>query len=169
MINTETNSANLAFRKVLQNPTCKTFAFDTSVIVEIIRGKEWSIDEFATSNIYVCKYASRESLPQEQTLYPTTFVQTLNGWISYIREQFYSVPDTEAVYYTIDDKDVDFWVLIPKRDFNLLRRLVELEMRVLDTFSYGNEPLYRLEFHITYRNRAYEGNIVPSKAIRLPR
>ena len=169
MIKTETRSNELVRRIVRQTPICQSFALDTNIIVKINDGKKWVSHEFTTSKILLCEYVSREAFPQEKTLYPISSNQTLNGWISYIKDQFYSVPETEVIYYTIDNKDVDLWILIPTRNFQLLRRLVDLEMRVLDTFSYGNESLYRLEFHILYRNYAKENTIISSKAILLPR
>jgi hypothetical protein len=168
MIKTETTSNELVRRIVRQIPTCQSFALDTNIIVQISDGKKWISHEFATSKILLCEYVSREAF-QEKSLYPINSNQTLNGWISYIKDQFYSVPETEAIYYTIDNKDIDLWILIPTRNFQLLRRLVDLEMRVLDTFSYGNESLYRLEFHILYRNYAKENTIISSKAILVPR
>ena len=117
-----------------------------------------------SSNIDIC---GCESLFQETTT--SAFIETHSGWVSYIKDLFYSVPETEAIYFTIDDKDVDFWILIPMRNFNLLCRLVELEMVVLDNFSYGDSSLYRLEFHFVYRDGADAQCIIPPKALPLRR
>lgn len=110
-----------------------------------------------------------ETLIQNDFMYFETSDQTANGWISYIKEQFYSVPKVESIYYSIDDTDVDIWIIIPTRDFKLLRRLVDLEMKVLDIFSDTDLSLYRFEFHILYRNGANENQLVPKRALRLPK
>lgn len=95
--------------------------------------------------------------------------QTMNGWIAYIREEFYSVPAVEAIYVAIEDNDVDVWLLIPDRDFALVRKLVDLEMKILESFATLERPLFLFEFHIIYRCGADETQFVPKRAIRLPR
>ena len=79
-------------------------------------------------------FLPRETFFQKEVIDFTIFDQTANGWISYIREVFYDIPQVESIYYTIDNTDIDIWLIIPTRDFSLLRRLVDLEMSVLDIF-----------------------------------
>ena len=95
--------------------------------------------------------------------------QTVNGWIAYVREEFYSVPEVEAIYVTIEENDVDIWLLIPNRDIGLVRRLAEREMELLNRFATLERPLFLFEFHIVYRCGALESQFVPQRAIRLPR
>lgn len=95
--------------------------------------------------------------------------QSKNDWISYIREEFYSFPQVDAIYVTIDDRDVDIWLLIPHRDINLVRQLIEKEMKIFERFSDAEEPIFLIEFHVVYGNNSDENQLVPQKAIKLPK
>lgn len=93
--------------------------------------------------------------------------QEVNGWVAYIKETFYESPQVESIYYTIEEDKIDIWLIIPKRDFSLVRRLVDLEMSVLDTFEVNDKLLYQCEFHIMYRGRNNEADLIPQKALRI--
>ena len=114
-------------------------------------------------------FSPRGTFQQKTVVDLVTFDQTANGWIAYVREGFYAFPQVESIYYTIDDTDIDIWLIIPTRDFSLLRRLVDLEMRILGIFSSADLSLYRFEFHILYRNNSNENQLVPKRALRLPK
>ena len=93
--------------------------------------------------------------------------QEVNGWIAYIKDIFYEFPQVESIYYTIEEDKIDIWLIIPKRDFSLVRRLVDLEMSVLDTFEANDKLLCQCEFHIIYRGRNNEADLIPQKALRI--
>jgi len=98
--------------------------------------------------------------------------QEVNGWIAYIKDIFYEFPQVESIYYAIEEDKNDIWLIIPKRDFSLVRRLVDLEMNVLDTFETNetnDKPLYQFEFHIIYRGRNNEADLIPQRAVRIPK
>lgn len=94
--------------------------------------------------------------------------QTANGWINHIKEEFYSVPEIESVYFTIDETNVDIWLVIPDRDFALVRQLVDLEMQIMSKFAAHGRAAFLLEFHIVYRCGVDEDRFIPQRAIRLP-
>ncbi len=119
--------------------------------------EDWSIETIP--NIYILKN-------------PNFTNQEVNGWIAYIKETFYESPQVESIYYTFDEDKIDVWIIIPKRDFSLLRKLVDSEMNVLDTFETNetnDTPLYQFEFHIMYRGRNNETDLIPQKALRIPK
>jgi len=93
--------------------------------------------------------------------------QEVNGWMAYIKDIFYEFPQVESIYYTIEEDKTDIWLIIPKRDFSLVRRLVDLEMSVLDTFEANDKLLCQCEFHILYRGRNNEADLIPQRALRI--
>ena len=167
MLITQATSNDLTRKIAIQIPICHTFTIDTNVLIDFNRGKKRMIEQFIASGMHIYSYDSNEVLLQEKPIDSDIFSQTLNGWISYIKDQFYKISEIQSIYYSINDKDVDIWILIPKRDIVLLRRLVDLEIKVLETFTYGGESLFRLEFHIVYCNHTDEKMLVPSKALYL--
>lgn len=116
---------------------------------------------------------SIEAIPNDYILKSPNFTnQEVNGWMAYIKEMFYEFPQVESIYYTIEEDKIDIWIIIPKRDFSLLRKLVDLEMNVLDTFETNetnDKPLYQFEFHIIYRGRNNEADLIPQRALRIPK
>lgn len=95
--------------------------------------------------------------------------QEVNGWIEYIKDNFYGYPQVESIYYSIEEDNVDIWLIIPERDFSLVRRLVDLEMLVLDTFEMDDKSLCQCEFHIIYRDGHIESDLIPKNALRIPK
>jgi len=95
--------------------------------------------------------------------------QEVNGWIAYIKEMFYVYPEVESIYYSIEEDNIDIWLIIPERDFSLVRRLVDLEMLALDTFETDDKSLCQCEFHIIYREGHIEGDLIPQKALHIPK
>lgn len=114
------------------------------------------------------EYISQATISQENSDIVSSD-QSINGWIAYVREEFYSVPEVEAIYVTIDENDVDIWLLIPNRDIGVVRQLAEREMNMLDRFATLERPQFLIEFHVVYRCDADESQYVPLRAIRLPR
>lgn len=95
--------------------------------------------------------------------------QSETGWVAHIREEFYSFPEVESIYMTIDDSDIDIWLLVRNRSIGLVRQLAEKEMEILDRFASAERPLFLIDFHVVYRCGADESQFVPQRAIRLPR
>lgn len=167
MIKTE-NSTDLSFGMSEHITQCHTFIDVNNVIffTNVLKTKDLYYKAFSQS---FCRYEFRETFLYETNINLTTLDQNANGWIAYVREQFYAIPQVESIYYTIDDTDVDIWLIIPARDFNLLCRLVDLGIGILDIFSIADLSLYRFEFHILYRNSFNDNQIVPKRALRLPK
>lgn len=93
--------------------------------------------------------------------------QQKDGWISYIREVIYAVAEIEKVYVEIADKQVDVWVIIPKRDIAVVRQIVERQGEIVRAFASVEDPPFLLDFHVVYRNGRDESLFVPELAIRL--
>ena len=144
--------------------------FSKLISTNISRTSSNKIDIFP---IAINKYWSIAWLTSDYIFKNPVFTnQEVNGWIAYIKETFYEFPQVESIYYKIDEDKIDVWIIIPKRDFSLLRRLVDLEMNVLDTFETNetnDKPLYQFEFHIIYRGRNNEADLIPQRALRIPK
>lgn len=95
--------------------------------------------------------------------------QHVDGWIARIREEFYSNPSVESIFVTIEDGNVDVWVVIPKRDIHVVRRISEGEGRILRMFAAAEHPVFFLDFHVVYRADRSEKDLIPTGAIQLPR
>jgi len=98
-----------------------------------------------------------------------TVDQTVNGWIEYLRGEFYSLPEVESVHVTIDDNNVDVWVIIPERDFAVLREVVDREMAVLENLGDVDRPPFLMEFHVLYRCGNAASRLIPQHALSLGR
>ncbi len=142
--------------------------YSTFISTQISRTYDNEIDIF-TLDIH--EDWSIETIPNDYILKNRVVInQEANGWIAYIKDMFYKFPQVESIYYTIDEDKIDVWIIIPKRDFSLLRKLVDLEMNVLDTFETNetnDKPLYQFEFHIIYCGRLDEANLIPQRALRI--
>jgi len=95
--------------------------------------------------------------------------QCVDGWISRIKEELYSAPSVEGIFVSIENTDVDVWVVIPKRDISVLRQLVEIEGRILEMLVSGKHPAFLIDFHVIYRCGRDIEDLAPTKAIRLLR
>lgn len=95
--------------------------------------------------------------------------QSKDGWIAYIRTELYSISEVEAIYVTIEESNIDVWVLIPERDIRLVRQIADKETKILERFAgLEQQPKFLLDFHVVYRCGADELLLVPRRAIRLP-
>jgi hypothetical protein len=113
-------------------------------------------------------YSTKQSISQRNTE-TVLSDQFKDGWITHIREHFYSTSQVEAIYMTINENDIDIWLLIPNRDIAIVRQLAEKETEILARFAALERPPFLVEFHVVYRCGADESQFVPQQAIRLPR
>lgn len=95
--------------------------------------------------------------------------QQVDGWIPRIQEELYLEPSVESVYVSIEEGNVDFWVVIPKRDIQTVRRIAESQTRIMDMFCGTDKPMFFIDFHVIYRNGHDEEELIPKLAIRLPK
>jgi len=95
--------------------------------------------------------------------------QDVNGWLSLVKEQLYSNSSVEDVFVSIEDVDVDVWVVIPERDLAVLHQIVEAEGELFDTLVSGESPPFLIDFHIIYRCGRNVEELAPTEAIRLPK
>ncbi len=95
--------------------------------------------------------------------------QRVDGWIALIRDELYTNPSVEDIFVSIEDNNVDVWVVIPKRDITILRQLVEIEGRILEILVSGERSPFLMDFHIIYRCGRNLKELTPTRAIRLPR
>jgi len=95
--------------------------------------------------------------------------QSVNGWISLIKEEIYSIPLVEDIFIGIEDTDVDVWVVIPHRDIAVLNQIVEREWELLKVLVSGENPPFLVDFHIIYRGGRSIEDLAPTMTFRLPR
>jgi len=95
--------------------------------------------------------------------------QHVNGWLSLIREELYSISSVEDVFVSIEDTDVDLWVVIPERDLAILHQITEKEIDLFKTLVSGESPPFLIDFHIIYRCGRNIEDLAPTRSIRLPR
>lgn len=173
MIKNETDSCGrVRFRKwehsVVDSPS-QVLLGESTIILDTYYRRRQDLPSFLTQFVpetYIYGYKAETMQGCSDTV---SADQTVNGWIAYVREEFYSIAGVEALYVVSEENNVDIWLVIPNRDFALLRELVEREMKVLETFIVIEEPLFLFEFHIVYRCGADESKFVPKRAIRIPR
>jgi len=95
--------------------------------------------------------------------------QSINGWISQIRDALYSIPLVETMYLSIEGEEVDIWVVIPKRDIGIVRQIAECQGRFLKMLALDEHSPFLLDFHVIYREGRSEEDLLPTQAIRIPR
>ena len=95
--------------------------------------------------------------------------QSVNGWLSLLREELYSNPSVEDIFVSIEDTNVDVWVVIPQRDITVLDQLADIEWKLLGMLVSGKHPPFIMDFHVIYRCDRDVEDLVPAIAIRLPR
>lgn len=168
MNKTETNNTSKIF---LDNDSVKSDVssvgkYDQYTILystNIVETTERVIDIFPldTSEDWSIKRISEDTHLENQVISD----QEINGWIEYIRGSFYGIEQVESIYYKADKEKVDVWIMIPDRNLPLLRKLIDVEMDVLDKFEAESDSLYIFEFHIIYRCGAKETSLTPSGAV----
>ncbi len=95
--------------------------------------------------------------------------QSVNGWLTCIREELYSNPSVEDIFVDIEGGDVDVWVVIPERDLAILHQIVEKEWELIKLFVSGENHPFLVDFHIIYRCGRNVEDLAPTRTIRLPR
>ena len=95
--------------------------------------------------------------------------QDVNGWLSFIKKALSANPSVEDIFVSIEDSDVDVWVVIPKHDLTILHQIVEAEGKLFDILVSGESPPFLVDFHIIYRCGRNIEALAPTGAIRLPR
>ena len=93
-----------------------------------------------------------------------------DGWLATIRRELHEHGRFEHLYVSIGDEGmVDYWVVIPDRDLDLVRRLVEEQHKIVRLFGSGQQrPPFNLDFHIVYGKGRDAKTLVPSDAFRVP-
>lgn len=131
----------------------------------------------STSEVDILNSAIKRSIPRDWV--PMIYIdykrefdsssQDVNGWLSLIKEELYSNPSVEDIFVSIEDSDVDVWVVIPERDLAILHQIVEAEAELFDTLVSGENLPFLIDFHIIYRCGRNVEDLAPTRAIRLPR
>jgi len=131
----------------------------------------------STSEVDILNSAIKRSIPRDWV--PMIYIdykrefdsssQDVNGWLSLIKEELYSNPSVEDIFVSIEDSDVDVWVVIPERDLAILEQIVEKEAELFNTLVSGENPPFLIDFHIIYRCGRNVEDLAPTRAIRLPR
>ncbi len=95
--------------------------------------------------------------------------QCVDGWIALIRKELYANPSVEDIFYSIEDNNVDVWVVIPERNLNVLHQIAEREWELTKILVSGENRPFLVDFHIIYRYGRNVEDLKPTRAIRLPR
>jgi len=95
--------------------------------------------------------------------------QSTNGWIALVREKLYSNHSVEDIFVSIEDNNVDIWVVIPERDLAVLDQLADTEWGLLEMLVSGEHPPFLIDFHVIYRCGRDIEDLAPTKAIKLRR
>lgn len=95
--------------------------------------------------------------------------QSVNGWISQIRDALYSIPSVESIYVSIQGEEVDIWVVIPKRDIGIVRQIAECQGRFLKMLALDEHSPFVVDFHVVYREGRSEEDLLPTRAFCVPR
>jgi hypothetical protein len=165
----ETNSRDIVFREYFATKLCHVFSGEKRLAFVLGKSSGRTNDRsLAQIRLEICENASET--PSSQRSNPVVVAdQSVNGWIAHIKAQFYSIPDIESIYMAIEENNVDLWLIIPKRNFALLRKIVDLEMQILDDFSAVKHPVFLFEFHVVYRCNATGSQFVPKGSLLIPR
>lgn len=113
-------------------------------------------DEFESSNSDVIIATSEDS-----------------WWLNKIRAELYKNQAVEGIYLTLEgsgkDLIVDYWIVIPHRDIDLVRELIRSQREnVIGSFSQIGDPPFQLDFHICYREGRDVLDLLPDRAIKVP-
>lgn len=95
--------------------------------------------------------------------------QSVDGWLSLIREELYANHSVEDIFFSTEDNIVDVWVVIPERDLAVLHQIVEVEGQILEKLVSGKHPALFIDFHVIYRCGRDVVELAPTRAIKLPR
>ncbi len=87
--------------------------------------------------------------------------QVIDGWIGYIKEKFTVVSEIESINYIVDKKKIDIWIILPDRNLQIIRQIIDIEMEVLDIFDDDANTVFDFGFHIIYRCGFSEQNVLP--------
>ena len=146
-----------------------TIANTVDIEVEIVNSGEQAVARHWPPTILM---GYEEPLPKDSVDYEVGFdssTQSVNGWLSLVREELYSNPSVEDIFISIEDSDVDVWVVIPKRDLAILHQIVETEGKLFQALVSTESPTFLIDFHIIYRCGRNIEELAPTKAIRLLR
>lgn len=170
MIASEISNGRIEFQLYVGYPVVATFqGFSGQLNILLGTNVAQTKPAFSKSIMIDTHPHSPESIATQENSDHIILDQTVNGWIAYIKEEFYSVPEIESIYFAIDENSVDIWFVIPDRDFDLVRQLSDREMQIISKFASLERTEFLLEFHIVYRCGVDEGRFIPQRAIRLPR
>ena len=95
--------------------------------------------------------------------------QCVDGWLSLVREKLYSNSSVEGIFVTIEDNNVDVWVIVPERDLTALDQLADIEWELLEMFASEEHPAFLIDFHVIYLCGRNIEDLAPTRAIRLSR
>ena len=94
-----------------------------------------------------------------------------DSWISKIRDAVYGHSQVEDLYIALgSDPVIDYWIIIPERDTDLVRSLVQSQYNeVISLFASTISQPLNLDFHICYRDGRDAKNLVPLDVAHIPR
>lgn len=123
----------------------------------------------AGSNQFTAPTEAYESYSPERLEMGISDSQT-SSWLNRISQIVYANSSVEALFVSKGEEAVrDYWIIIPERDIALVRELVRDQEKVLSLFAQAENAPFQLDFHIVYRNGRELKELLPSKAISVPK
>ena len=96
--------------------------------------------------------------------------QYSDAWIRLLRGNLFSIQGIESMHLARDETTIDVWVVIPKRDIGLVRKIAETEREIMSQFiNHQRDPLFYFDFHTVYMESSRVEELVPRSAIEIPR
>ena len=96
-------------------------------------------------------------------------LQSTDAWISRLRNALLSIEGIESMHLAIDDNTIDVWVIIPKRDVDLVRKVSETERTVMSQLiNRQPDASFHFDFHTVYRESQKVSDLIPGRAIKIP-
>ena len=93
-----------------------------------------------------------------------------DSWIRLLRDDLFAVQGIESIHVARDDTTLDVWVIIPRRDINVVRSIAETERAIMARFiNHQRDPIFFFDFHTMYRESNQPSELVPLRAIEIPR
>ena len=96
--------------------------------------------------------------------------QDSDAWIRLLRDNLFSIQGIESMHLARDETTIDIWVVIPKRDIVLVRKIAESEREIMSQFiNHQRDSLFFFDFHTVYMESSRVEELVPRSAIEIPR
>ena len=88
---------------------------------------------------------------------------------SYLGQNLYAISRVETVFISLETEYIDVWIVIPKRDVQIMEQIFEVDKEIVGKFSLTKRSPLFFDFHVVYRDGSDEKELVSDKAVLLPK